>query len=106
MQLIDQKRITLLSLMGMAEGTLSERYESATRTVGRLEDDGWFGGSGNSPRPSGSSQKQSSSSPSSDDPARHKKWVQRVLDLDDTQDVDALEAMTIEELKDLRNELK
>lgn len=105
MQVIDQKRITLLSLMEMAEGDLDARYNAARVLAKRLEEDGWFGGSGKSSKPSRTSPKRESRSASSDRSAT-KRQVQRVIDLDDTYNVEDLEAMSYDEARDLILKLK
>lgn len=102
MQVLDQKRIALLSLMGMAEGDLDARYHASRVMVERLEEDGWFGGSGKSSKPSTSSSKQDLRSKE----LASKRQVQRILDLDDTRDVTELEALSKDEARDLIAELK
>lgn len=106
MQVIDQKRISLLSLMGMAEGTLNDRYVEAGQLVDRMVEDGWFGGPGKLSKPSRPSARQGSPSPSKSDRPATKRQVQRVIDLDDTYNVEDLEAMSYDEIRDLILKLK
>lgn len=109
MQPIDQKRITLLSLIGASGGdTLQEKYKEASALMPTLEEDGWFGGKGKSSGQNKPSSKQESPTKSSKSDSRpaSSRDVQRVLDLDDTHDTEKLEAMTRSEIKALIAELQ
>ncbi len=111
MQKVDQERITLLSLMGESAGeSLEEKYEEAKAMFNTLVEEGWFGGSGNSPGRRPTSEKQDSNTKSSkkdrDNEPATKVQVQRVIDLDDSYEVEELEAMTQGEIKALYRSLR